>query len=342
MKSLAEQPKKEVCGACARPTNKNVKYLNDWLCNRCASVLWAAQALLDNDYSDEQEIIPTMVVGALSAENERLEELRESVATIEWGSARGRLLRQRFWQVFEPHSIWALVDGVPIIHRNPIQVASLHSDEEIEKITIDVVDVSAKPEQVAKYYKETLELHDLDAHFSEEGEIGWQIAPGIIHMMVYPALVDPDIDSIRRSLKKQTPQSSSFPPPGLVGEIYSTLRGTKAKGKFRGFGRSILPGNLTNKPKAKTLVPACVAWYLADREKPSDYDAKIRIAELLNRHLSAPCKLESLSKGGSDFIQLWNNVSKHAETLKRVEEGFVEALRRRDFAPDFFSPSEKK
>ena len=283
-------------------------------------------------------------MGALSTEEPYLAELWDSLATIEWTSAQGRLLRQRFSQVFVPYSIWTFVDGVLIIHRNPIQVAGLrnYGTEEIEKITIDIVDVSAKPEQLAEDYGDALESFGLGAHFSAEGEIGWQVAPGIIHMEVYPALVAPDSDSIMRSLEKPTSNGSAFPPPGLVGEMYSILRGSKAKGRFQGFGRLMLPGNLTNKPEGKTLIPACVAWYLTDRGKLTDSGTKRRIAELVNRHLLVPCGLESLSEGGSDFIQLWNNVSKHGETLKNVEQGFADILHRRTFVPNFFSPSENK
>jgi hypothetical protein len=347
MGSVAEQPKKKPCKACAQLTERYAKYLNDRLCNKCAAVLWAAQALLDNDYGHPQEIIPTVVFAAVSAEDHRLEDLAESLATNEWESEQARRLRDRFAWVFEGHSIWTFVDGIPVIRQDPIQLGAIHKDgdKDIERIIIDMVDVSAKPEQVAERYKGFLDSLGLDASYTEEieeGEIGWQIGPGIIHMIVYPSLVDPDLDSILRSLRRTPHQSLSFPPPALVGEMYSVLRGSNAKGRFPGFGRSVLPGNLTKSPSAKTLIPACVAWYLAGRKKPSDKGTRIKISELLNRHLLIPCGLESLSQGGSDFIQLWRDVGRRADALNSAEQAFVETLQRHECAPDYWSPSENK
>ncbi len=191
---------------------------------------------------------------------------------------------------------------------------------------------------MAEHYKESANLHGFDTDSYEgEGEFGWQVAPGIIHMEIYPALVNPDIGSLERWLKKSPRQRLSFPPPVMVGDLYSVVRGSTAKGRFKGYGRSVLSGNLTNQPEAMTLLPACVAWYLAGRKKPNDKATKVNIAQLLNRHLLTPCGLEMLSEGGSDFIQLWRDVGKRAEALNRVEQSFIEPLRNMQLEPDFFS-----
>jgi hypothetical protein len=344
MGSVPKQDTKALCVGCTRPTENSATYSGDCLCDRCVAVLWAAQALLDNGYGDEQKIAPTVVFGALSGEEPLLEEFRESLATAGWKSERGKEIRRRFGQTFEPYSVWAVADGVPIVHQDLIRVAGQHEHgtEEIEKIIIDIADISAAPEQVAEEYKTMLSLLGLNDHFSEEAEIGWQIAAGVIHMMVWPKLMDPDMSAIKHYLTKPNVREPSFPPSDLVGEVYSVLRGSKAKGKFRGYGRSVLPGNLTNKPEGKTLVPACVAWYLAGCQKPAHHEVKLRIVELLNRHLLAPCGMEEISDGGSDFIQLWGNVSKRAEHLERIEQGVLGILRRSTFVSNFFSPPENR
>jgi hypothetical protein len=82
MGSVAERQEKEACKACNGPTEESIKYLGDRLCNRCTAVLWAAQALVDNDYTDGPEIIPTVVFAALSAEEPLFKELRESLAVF--------------------------------------------------------------------------------------------------------------------------------------------------------------------------------------------------------------------------------------------------------------------
>ncbi len=168
MESLAEESRKQVCEACSQATERG-KYLGDRLCDRCTMVMWTAQALLDNDYDSPQHIIPTIVFGAISVDDVRLEELSEALATIEWGSERGRRLRSRFHELFKYADVWALVDGVPIIRQDPIQVVYEHSDEEDQRIAIDVTDVSVRPMEVSARYKESLAAFGLDKRFSEEG-----------------------------------------------------------------------------------------------------------------------------------------------------------------------------
>jgi hypothetical protein len=306
-------------------------------------VLWTAQALLDNNYDSPQQIIPTIVFGAVSVDDARLGELREALSTIEWGSERGRRLRSRFGELFKWTDVWALVDGVPIIRQDPIRVVYSRTTEDDQRITIDIIDISARPEEVSSSYKESLAAFSLDEGFAEEGGVSWQVGPGVIHMMVHPGLPAPDIDAIVRLVRNNPqPERRFFPPAGLIGEVYATLRGSNAKGRFRGFGRSVLPGSLTNKPEAKTLVPACVAWYLAGRKTPVDYETKAKITELLNRHLLAPCGLEELSKGGGDFNQLWGNVRKRADVLNRTEQALFGRLRHSEFMPGYFSASENQ
>jgi hypothetical protein len=345
MGGVAEYQEEETCQACTEPTEESIKYQGDLLCKRCAAVLWAALALVDNNYTDGPEIIPTVVFAALSAEERLFEELRESLAALEWTSTEAGNLLGHFMNIFAPYAVWALADGALIIRPKPIALRLLYKGGKREfNVTIDVVDVSVKPEQVAELYKEAAKSGGFDFDFYEEDEVafGCQVAPGIIRMTIYPALVDEDVFPIGRPFKKPLRQRLSFPPPEMVGDLYSVFRGSTAKGKFKGYGRSVLPGNLTNKPQAMTLVPACAAWYLAGRKKPGDMATKIKIAQLLNRHLFTPCDLENLSEGGSDFVQLWRDVGKHAEALIRVEQTFVETLRSHQFVPDFFSASENK
>jgi hypothetical protein len=119
----------------------------------------------------------------------------------------------------------------------------------------------------------------------------------------------------------------------MVKQAYDMLRGSNEKGKFQGFGRSVLPGNLTNQPEAKTLLPASVAWFLAGRKKPDDLQAKKKIAELLAKH----CGLKHLTHWGNDFTQLWANVDKHAETLNDVEQAFITNSQLYKLIADFHS-----
>jgi hypothetical protein len=310
----------------------------------------AARALLDNNFNAPQDIIPTVVFAEVSAGNRHLEELKESLAANDLMSERGRVLRQRFAQAFEFHSIRALIDGVPIISQNLVHITGAYKDDslkEIEKITIDVCDISVTAKQVGEQYENALELFGVDTsspHRGEEGMIGWQVDPGVIHMAIYPTLADPPVrTALARSLRQRTRRNRpSFPPPATVAQGYHEARGSKKKGKFQGLGRAMLPGNLTNQPEAKTLLPACVAWYLAGRKKPDDPRTRKKVAERLNQRLLGPCGLERLALGGSDFIQLWGNVGKHAKTLNDVEQAFIVSSKFYGLLADFHSRSENR
>ncbi len=84
----------------------------------------AARALLDNNFNAPQDIIPTVVFAEVSAGNRHLEELKESLAANDLMSERGRLLRQRFAQAFEFHSIWDFTDGALIVRQNPVHIGA--------------------------------------------------------------------------------------------------------------------------------------------------------------------------------------------------------------------------
>jgi hypothetical protein len=290
-------------------------------------LLRAAKALLDRDFKAPQDIIPTVVFAVVSTGKPHLEELKDSLAANDLMSERGRLLRQRFTRAFEFHSIWDFTDGVLIVRQNPVHIEATYKDdgrEDLEKITIDVAHLSATPTQVAEHYASALELFSVDTSSpsrGEEGMIGWQVGLGVIHMAIYPTLANPPVRSaLARSLAQRALRNRrSLPPPAMVKQAYDMLRGSNEKGKFHGFGRSVLPGNLTNQPEAKTLLPASVAWFLAGRKKPDDLQAKKKIAELLAKH----CGLKHLTHWGNDFTQLWANVDKHAETLNDVEQAFI-------------------
>lgn len=70
-----------------------------------------------------------------------------------------------------------------------------------------------------------MDLFGLGVGFSDEGELGWQVDSGIIHMEVYPTLVEPDIGAIKRSIRREPRDNQAFPQPLLVGEMYAVLRG---------------------------------------------------------------------------------------------------------------------
>jgi hypothetical protein len=139
MGSVAEYPEEETCQACTEPAEGSIKYLGDRLCNRCAAVLWAAQALVDNDYTDGPEIIPTVVFAALSAEERLFEELREKLAALEWTSTEAGNLLGGFMNIFAPYAVWALADGVLIIRPQPIALRLLYKGGKREfKLSITV------------------------------------------------------------------------------------------------------------------------------------------------------------------------------------------------------------
>src|SRR5918998_1425414 len=86
----------------------------------------AARVLIGNNFNAPQDIIPTVVFAVVSAGHRHLEELKESLAANDLMSERGHVLRQRFAQAFDFHSISALIDGVPIISQNLIHTVGTY------------------------------------------------------------------------------------------------------------------------------------------------------------------------------------------------------------------------
>lgn len=352
MGSVAKNSEAAACTACGASAEAGGY---PGLCGRCEAVLLAAHALLGGGYDRESTIIPTLVFAAIATEDARFREWKKALTAFGRDSDAGSCVRQRPPRAFDSMAVWDVFDDVPIIWRDPTRISYEHAPEDVAfadgvgeherdlqkagRICIDILEVSVKPKEVSEAYRTTLNLLGLEEGLSEEGSVGWQAISGIIHMTVHPGLVDPSTDAITRHVENgphAEPEHLAFPAAELVGEMYAVLRGSRGKGKFQGIGFD-LAGSRTRQAEAKTLVPACVAWFLAGEDAGPAYQTKARVTEVLNKQLLRPRGLKEASVGGGDFNQLWRDVKKHEAGLRQLKHDVSERLRRSQFIDGYFS-----
>lgn len=322
MASIPRQPQELLCDACSRPAyTSGRRFVGDLLCERCLAVLAAAQSLQDAGRAAEWEIIPTLAFAALSEDEPALAVVREQCADAQRDSEQWTATQQRFARTFESFWLRDHVDGVPLIQWNPVQVSAAYEPVTgvIEKIQIDVRDLSVRSAKIAELYEKTLSYNELGHNRSDTGMVSWKIYRGAIRVVVRPE--DADVDAVRRHMAGAGSQPLAFPPPKLVSKVYDLLRGRKAKGEFQGYGILALSGKAKGgDPEGRTLLSACVAWYFTDRGQRNGPQDKRRITELLGR-------LSVL--GGTSHEQLWRDVGKRAGAIRKVEDDILTSAQER-------------
>lgn len=212
--------------------------------------------------------------------------------------------------------------------------------EKAGRIFIDIFDVSVKPEEVAAEYRNTLNAFGLKESASGEGGFSWQAIPGVVRMVFDPRPPDPSLDMLSHYLKNSPgggPEHLSFPAAEFAAEMYAAARGFKrGRVDFQGVGLE-LPGSRTRQPAAKTVVPACAAWFLAGEKSHPDFETKTRVTEILNTQLLRRHDLGEVNHDHSRFNQLWGNVRKRGEDFERLKSRMPESLRHSKFIDGYFS-----
>jgi hypothetical protein len=287
-------------------------------------------------YADEAEDIPSLVFGALCGGIARLKHAKGLFEEATPEHDQWQDLEVAFWNTFQPFYAEALVDGVLIVKRQRQSMGAGYDRETgiIESIEIDVFDQDVKPEEVRGLYEEMLNSGNLRHDRSDTGQLSWKIYRESIRIVVRPK--DPTIDPLSRISHDVVPQQAQFPSPELVGGMYDLLRGSEAKGRFAGFGSAALPKWRPSDPgakrkqrrgpgaHAKTLIPACVAWFFADRGRLLTQADKPRIAGVLNDVLLVPFKLKRI-EATTAYSPVWENAKKWSEFFGKIERSFTEA-----------------
>jgi hypothetical protein len=279
--SLPEPAGKELqpCASCGRPSDALQDVDGDRICDKCDALFWTAEMLTRAKITNEAEIVASLAF----ATHSRYENLRDE--------KRRRAFSSAFAFRYPSFELIRFAEDVPVIRPRKVGVEVLRyaGSKLPRRIRLRALSKFADPDEVAELYQHSLELEKLPVARDSRGSVGWQPEDASLVVEVGPR---EDIHHTRLETLAEYPKGLrfSFPHPDLVSALCKTLIGSPLRpGSKRAdeLFASVLSDFGRPKTKtARTLIPACVAWYVGERDghiKPRE--RRPRVAKALNRHL---------------------------------------------------------
>jgi len=297
-----------------------------------AELFRVARLLFRAGVGEESDIIPTLVFAANVTEMPHLRDISNVTEMPYLHDIRDGLTaladpdRREIWsdlyaQVSESFdSMVTLVgtaEGAPVLRLAPFRMILVTGGHEgIEEVYIDVFNRSVQAAEIAEKYEKYLKKRNVDVD-PNRGTISYKVHEGFIRIVVQPETISVDRADGRILPLRMGPPG--FPDPLVVAGVYRVLRGSRTEGRFKGFS-SVLAGRERGPSSpADTLIPACVAWYVAGRGEPpiGQTEEKHRVVRMLNQDLLGPCGKEPWPDSSTT---LWRNVRNASDVIERLEQ----------------------
>jgi hypothetical protein len=276
----------DTCDACDLPSDSLVELEGDRVCDRCDAVFWTAQMLQKSDVTDEAEIIATL---AFISQN-KYENLRDEKNRVTFS--------QNFDQKYPSFELIRFVEDIPVIRlrKAVAEVVRYKGSKLPQRIRLRILSKFARQDEVKELYRRVLEQENLPIAPDSRGSVSFQYADGHLVVDVGPR---EDIHSTRLEGLDKYPQALrfSFPLPDVIAALCEALVGiprTRGRdGSREMFAVGLGDHGRPAPKKPHTTIPACVAWYLGEREEnrqPKEgrlrpKERRPRVAKMLNRHL---------------------------------------------------------
>jgi hypothetical protein len=276
----------ERCDACGLPSDSLSELEGDRLCYRCDAVFWAAQMLQKSDVTDEAEIIATLVFAAYG----RYEGLRDEKNRVTFS--------RNFTRKYPSFELVRFVEDVPVIRlRKAVAEVIRYTGSELpRRVRLRILSKFANPDEVATLYRRILQQENLPVFADSRGSVSFGYEDAHLVVDVGPR---EEIHFTRLRQFAEYPQTIrfSFPMSSVIAALCEALVGIPRKpgrdGSKEMFAVGLGDHGRSNPKKPHTTIPACVAWYLGEREEnrqPKEgrlrpKDRRPRVAKMLNRHL---------------------------------------------------------
>jgi hypothetical protein len=301
----SEPAKRELerCDACGLPSDSLHELEGDRLCDRCDAVFWTAQVLRKSDVTDEAEIIATLAFAALS----KYESLRDEKNRATFS--------RNFTYRYPSFELIRFVEDVPVIRlRKAVAEVGRYTGSELpRRVRLRILSKFADPDEVAELYRRILQQESLPVFPDSRGSVSWLYEDA--HLVVDVGPLE-EIHFTRLKQFAEYPQTVrfSFPMPSVIAALCKALVGIPRKpgrdGSKEMFALGLGDHGRSNPKKPHTTIPACVAWYLGEREEnrqPKEgrlrpKERRPRVAKMLNRHLFAEQVLVDASWSSGDPV----------------------------------------
>jgi hypothetical protein len=290
-----------------------------------------ARLLFRTGIDEEGVMIPTLVFAANLTERAPLRAISnvtEMTHMRDIGDGlmilddpdRAGIWRDLYTQVSESFdnlvTLVGTMEGAPLLRLAPFRMILVTGGQEegLEEVNIDVFSRSVRAEDLAEKYDKYLKIRNVDVD-PNRGTISYKVHKHFIRMLVQPETISLDrADGRILPLRSGPP---GFPDPLVVAGMYTVLKGSRSEGKFKGHS-SVLAGRERGPDSpADTLIPACVAWFLAGRgEFIGQTEEKHRAVRMLNHELLGPCGKEPLPESSTT---LWRNARNASDVIGRLE-----------------------
>jgi hypothetical protein len=242
--------------------------------------------LRKSNVTDEAEIIATLAFAAHS----KYESLRNEKNWVTFS--------RNFTKKYPSFELVRLVEDVPVIRlRKAVAEVGRYTGSELpRRVRLRILSKFADPDEVAELYRRILQQESLPVFPDSRGSVSWQYEDAHLVVDVGPR---EEIHFTRLKQFAEYPQTVrfSFPMPSVIAALCKALVGIPRKPGRDGSEEMFAVGlGDHGRPKLKkphTTIPACVAWYLGEREEnrqPKEgrlrpKERRPRVAKMLNRHL---------------------------------------------------------
>jgi hypothetical protein len=277
----------------------------DHICERCRAVLDAAETLLDNEITNENEVVTTLAVAASE------------------GMSWTMLCKQppeNFGRDHPEFGLTKAADGKPLLHMQPfiVDVIRYPGTSLPKEIRIEVFSKAAKAEEVAARYEEALRSENIPSKNCIGFSLECNIDNLILTMSVKPRT---KLDSVRIQRLTTYPQAPAqhLPPPNIIREIYRELLGSTDKRTFRGSAYALGDHGRSQAKSQEANILACLAWCFGEYDDTSrPVERRARISRALNRHLLSRYGMTELPENWSSDQAVWGNIKEVAQRFMRA------------------------
>lgn len=258
----------------------------------------AARVLLEED-APESQVIPTLALANhLCHGVPRLVTQKEWLVGL-WGDGRAWNEEvDRFVRRYSGLRPVRAAQGVLILERQPVSIGIDYSLTQGSPVAVTVSvyphqTTLAEPEAVASLYSERLSDEGISCNEQHRGNLTFFFRNDRLELDISPGTAVEYRDGLHAGWWTG---KASFPHPRLVQRLYRALR--------EEFAGDLETRERGDEPKAKNLVPACVAFLLREYGIPP----RKEINRLLDKHML--CKTAELLDGNTSRTnQLWENVN---------------------------------
>jgi hypothetical protein len=278
----------------------------DYACERCRAVLDAAEVLLDNEVTDENQIVTTLAVAASEG--------------MSWTMV-GEEPSEDFNRDHQEFGVTRAADGKPLLHLQPFVVDVIrHTGTSLPKgIRIEGFSFVTTAEEVAACYEDVLREENIPSDNCTGFNLECNTDDLILTITVKPRA---ELDPVRIQRLTTYPQAPvhHLPPPNIIREVYRELRGSIHPKTFRGFGCALGDHGRSQPKSQEANILVCLAFCFGESDNTSQpAERRPRISRVLNRHLLSRYGMTELPEySWSSDDAVWRNIKEIGSRFMRA------------------------